>query len=313
MSFVTSTAYKSAMEAPPAIALVTGGKSGIGKALALKIASFPFIDVVLAVSRSIQDSDVSESPKITALAADVSTVEGRELIVQEVDRLCGGSAVETRIKQLRFLIHSAGVIEPIKPVLQVRPEELRHAMNINCEAPLFLTTALYPYMERDRTDSEQGAGRVLHVSSGAAHGAPPVGWSCYSITKAAFFQSYKVLECEFRHAGGNVVVGSFKPGIVDTTMQGVIRDAPATAMPSVGNFKAMKDRFEVSDVGDTIQARPPPAGALDSPENVACFAESLLIGTTDEEFANANDPNEYDIRNAELYPRWIPAENLPLV
>ena len=68
MSFLTSAAYAAAMaENRPAVALVTGGKSGIGKALALKIASFPFIDQVLAVSRSIKDSDVAESPKITAL------------------------------------------------------------------------------------------------------------------------------------------------------------------------------------------------------------------------------------------------------
>jgi NAD(P)-dependent dehydrogenase (short-subunit alcohol dehydrogenase family) len=44
------------------------------------------------------------------------------------------------------------------------------------------------------------AGRVLHVSSGAAHGAPPLGWSVYGITKAAFFQSYPVLEQEFQKA-----------------------------------------------------------------------------------------------------------------
>ena len=48
----------------------------------------------------------------------------------------------------------------------------------------------------------------------------------------------------------------------------------------------------------------------DTPDNVAFFAEYLLLGTTDEEFVNVDDPNEYDIRNAELFPRWIPEENL---
>jgi len=61
-------------------------------------------------------------------------------------------------------------------------------MIVNCEAPsvALLTTALYPYMEKSPKDPDSVDGRVLHVSSGAA---PPVrvGWSCYGISKAAFF------------------------------------------------------------------------------------------------------------------------------
>ena len=131
------------------------------------------------------------------------------------------------------------------------------------------------------------------------------------IGKAAFFQSYLILEREFREAGGSVVVGSFKPGVVDTAMQGVIRDAPEKAMPIVGNFKGMKAKADaIGEQGP--KARPPPAGALDSPENVAFFAEYLLVGTTDEEFADASDSkNEFDIRNKELYPKWIDAADLP--
>jgi hypothetical protein len=60
-----------------AIVVETGGKPGIGKALALKIASFPFIDCVLGLFRSITDQDVIESRMIQALAADIGTAEGR--------------------------------------------------------------------------------------------------------------------------------------------------------------------------------------------------------------------------------------------
>jgi hypothetical protein len=91
-------------------------------------------------------------------------------------------------------------------------------------------------------------------------------------------------------------------------MQGVIREAPKEAMPMIENFQNMKDNVKETTVS---KARPPPKGALDSPDNVAFFVEWLLLGTTDDEFSNRDDDNEYDIRNASLFPRWIPEENLP--
>ena len=141
MSFLNSAAYAAAMaDSRPALAVVTGGKSGIGKAIAMKIASFPFIDQVLAVSRSIKKEDVDDHEKITPFAADVGTAEGRNAILAEIERHCGPR--HDRSKQVRFLVHAAGTIDPIAPALQLTPQDLRHAMNVNCEAPFILTTAL---------------------------------------------------------------------------------------------------------------------------------------------------------------------------
>ena len=164
MSFA---AYSIKDASRPAIALVTGGRSGIGQAIAKKIASFPFIDKVLIVSRSVKPSDVQEDPKFIAVAADIGTSEGRKIVVDEVERIS-----KEKTLQLRFLVHSAGTIDPIKPVRDIQPEEFRNALTVNLEGPFFLSTALYPYMEAP--DDEAAAGRILHVSSGAAHGAPPV-------------------------------------------------------------------------------------------------------------------------------------------
>lgn len=297
MSFAT---YSIKDASRPAIALVTGGRSGIGKAIAKKIATFPFIANVLIVSRSVQPSDVQDEPKFVAVAADIGTTEGRQFVVETIKSY--------GTKQLRFLVHCAGTIEPITPARSVTPEEMRNALNVNLEGPFFLSTALYPFMEAKHENA--AAGRILHVSSGAAHGAPPVGWGVYGITKAAFYQSFKVLSREFEHLGGKVVVGSFKPGVVDTSMQSVIRNASVESMPVVGNFQAMKEKMR-GTVTSPTKAMPPPNGALDSPDNVAFFAEWLLLGTSDVEYSNRNDENEYDIRNSKLFPKWIPEENLP--
>jgi NAD(P)-dependent dehydrogenase (short-subunit alcohol dehydrogenase family) len=145
------------------------------------------------------------------------------------------------------------------------------------------------------------------VSSGAAHGPPPIGWAVYGITKAAFFQSFKALDSEFVHLGGTVRVGSFKPGVVDTAMQGVIRNTPKECMPLVDKFRNLKEKTSAEEIQ---AARPPPGGALDSPENVAFFAEWLLLGTTDDEFANVGHSHEHDARDKVLFSKWIEPEKL---
>ena len=85
-------------------------------------------------------------------------------------------------------------------------------------------------------------------------------------------------------------------------------------MPAVQRFVSLKEQQQSTGsttVSTTVGPRPPPSGALDTPENVAYFAEFLLLGTTDEEFANALDQSEWDIRHAQHFERWIPPENLP--
>ena len=307
---MTSAAYQAATSsATSGIAVVTGAKSGIGLALARQVAALDFIDHVLAVSRSITAADLGNNKKIVPVAANVATAAGRQTIVDKVQELCGNDSNDkTRTKQVRFLIHSAGTIQPITPMQELTPAAFRAAMEVNCEGPLFLSIDLYPYLQP--LSAGGVAGRVLHVSSGAAHGAPPVGWGTYGITKAAFVQTFRVLEREWRDTG--VVVGSFKPGVVDTAMQGQIRSTPADTMPAVQNFVNMKEKQQQQQqAAPSSVARPPPAGALDSPENVAHFAQFLLVGTKDEEFANAKDDNEWDIRHKQHYPRWILPENLP--
>lgn len=302
-SSLSYTRYTLLQDPRPSLALVTGGRSGIGKAIASKIATIPFIEHVILVSRSVTTEDAKENSKFIAVAADIGSEEGRKVVVQHVENLSAG-----RTKPLRFLIHSAGSIDPIKSILDVTADEFSQTMRVNLEGPVLLSSALYPYLSNVTTP-----GRILHVSSGAAHGPPPVGWSIYGISKAAFYQAFKAMDKEFVHLGGSVRVGSFKPGVIDTAMQGVIRNSSKDSMPLVERFQSMKENMTttMTTMTTTVGARPPPSGALDSPENVAFFAEWLLLGTSDNEFANTDDPNEYDARDSKLYPKWISPENLP--
>ena len=153
------------------------------------------------------------------------------------------------------LVHNAAVLEPVGPLAQVTPQDWRTHMAVNLDAPLFLTQALLPCL---------AGGRVLMISSGAAHRSI-AGWGPYCTSKAALFMLGRVLGEELGHQ--RVRVGSLRPGVVDTPMQGLIRSQSPERFPQVAQFRALKSE-----------------GRLNDPEAVGLFAAAVLLRTGDAEF-----------------------------
>ena len=90
----------------------------------------------------------------------VSTPEG---ITQIVSALPKDASV-------KYLIHNAGLLGPIGPLLDIERSTWNKVIATNLDAPLFLTQALLPHLKRCSDEKEGGTkARVLHVSSGAAH------------------------------------------------------------------------------------------------------------------------------------------------
>ncbi|MEX0871669.1 MAG: SDR family NAD(P)-dependent oxidoreductase [Aquisalimonadaceae bacterium] len=220
------------------LAVVTGGGTGLGRSICHALADRGL--TVLTVGRRsvpLEETRAHAPELITALAADVATRQGRDAIVDAVGE-----------RRLRALVHNAGVIEPIGPLAEVRLEDWRHSQAVNVEAPLFLTQALL-----DRLPG----GRILHISSGAAHKAL-AGWGAYCTSKAALYMLYQTLGLEL--ADRDVGVGSFRPGVVDTPMQTLIRRQSASEFPAVQQFVQLHS-----------------SGSLADPGQVADFAAWLLL------------------------------------
>lgn len=181
--------------------VITGGGSGLGRALALELAKRK--QSVLIVGRyeqALQDT-AQQAELIEYCCADVSLAAGRAIIARKL---------EQRTKILG-LVHNAGVIDPILPMSQITEEAWRTCMATNLEAPLFLTQTLLPKLRE---------ARVLNIGSGAAY-FPIKGWSAYCTSKAALAmltRSWQLEEPGF-------LMASVMPGIIDTAMQSAIRDA----------------------------------------------------------------------------------------
>jgi len=243
-------------------AIVTGAGSGIGRALALALADRDL--KVIAVGRrraALEETAAARAGMIVVEAADVATPEGRAAIT---------SALPAEAR-LRVLVHNAAVLTPVGPLADVTLDDWRHAEAVNVEGPLFLTQRLLEPLA--------DGGRVLHVSSGAAHSVL-AGWGAYCTTKAALHMLYRMLRLELMSRG--IAIGSFRPGVVDTPMQAEIRGLSEQAFPDVGQFVALKEQ-----------------GELRSPEEVAAFACWLLLDTDAEAYSH----EEWEVGDARYRPR----------
>ena len=196
--------------------VVTGGGSGIGCALAhaLAMRNKP----VLIIGRREQSliEAVAFSPLIRYLCADVSTTEGRKLILDHLNN----------VQLIDGLIHNAGIIEPILPITTIDEPAWRQIMATNLDAPLFLSQLLYDKLHN---------GRVLHIGSGAAY-FPVGGWAAYCVSKAALSMLTRCWQLEALQ----VSFASVMPGIIDTHMQAQIRNASCMDPEKIDFFKRLK-------------------------------------------------------------------------
>ena len=236
-----------------AVSIITGAGTGIGRALALKLSDNAHS--VIAVGRRAEPLAelASQHSHIQACPADVSTPAGLE-------------AIETAVadRSVRYLVHNAGVLEPVGPLLEQSADALRQSLAVNVEAPLALSARLRPAM--------MAGGRILHISSGAAHRALP-GWGAYCLSKAALHMAYQVIAAEL--ADNDIAIGSLRPGVVDTPMQALIRAQSVEDFPAVESFRAMKAQGDLTDA-----------------QTVAVFIEAVLSLPD----AQAFSAKEWDIR-----------------
>lgn len=218
--------------------LITGGGTGIGRALAERFAAKGWRVTIVGRRLELLQEVARDYPdKISIISADVGSIQDRQKIVAEAKGT------------LDLLVHNAAVLGPVGPILDQSPEDWKSHMATNVEGPLFLTQALLPNLVENS--------RVVNISSGAAHQGIP-GWGMYCTSKAALFMLGQLLKDEL--AQRNIWFGSVRPGIVDTPMQAEIRALEPENFPMVEQFQQYKA-----------------TGALVTSELVAQYLEWLLL------------------------------------
>ena len=176
--------------------LVTGAGSGIGLALARRLAARGDELVLLARSPERAEqmrADLPDAAYVVADLADPGTING---LGRQVD-----GPVDS-------LVHGAGVVD-LSPVSGLRLAQWEEQLAVNLTAPAVLTRELLPHLRRSR-------GTVVFVNSSAGLSAG-AGWSAYAASKFGLRALADSLRAEEAEHG--VRVSTVFPSRTATPMQ----------------------------------------------------------------------------------------------
>jgi uncharacterized protein len=185
--------------------LVTGASSGLGKAMASRLARHHGAHLVLVARRR---------DRLEALAKELREAAGVEVVVvagdlsrtEEVDRVLA-EAKEGR--QLTAAVLNAGVTH-YGHYHELSWKDFDTMLQTNVSAVVRMTTELVPHLEKD-----PDGGGILIVSSMA--GFTPVAYqTAYSATKAFLLSFAMGMWHELQ--GRNVSITAFVPGGIETDM-----------------------------------------------------------------------------------------------
>ena len=185
------------------VCIVTGGGSGFGRAIAIKLAQMGTVPVLVGRTRS----------KLDGVRREIESA-GARAIVEPCD-LTDFAAVrrlaETVLDQqgrIDVLVNNAGSSSPNRTVLTTTPEEAEDVVRVNLLGPFFLTQAVLPSMLK----AEKGT--IVNVSSVAALSPSRLGGPIYSAAKAALVSFTHYLNVEMQNSG--IRACSIIPGEADT-------------------------------------------------------------------------------------------------
>ena len=211
------------VEQTPTRALVTGAAHGIGRAIALALAEAG-ADVAVHYGHSADDAEKTAA-EITALGRRAKTFAGDVRDSAQVNTFVA-DAVEF-LGGLDVLVTNAGHLVGRSPVAEMTDEHWHSVIDVNLSSTFYTCRAALPSLEAS-------GGRIVTMSSVAAHNGGGPGAAAYGAAKAGVVGFTKALAKEVGSKG--VTITSVAPGFIANT---AFHDTFTTAAAQAANVSSI--------------------------------------------------------------------------
>jgi len=213
---------------PGAVAIVTGGSKGIGRAIAETLARAGC--AVTACARTPPESALAEG--VTFAACDVRDPEQARRLVDEVTARCG---------RLDILVNNAGG-SPESDAATASPRFSEAIVKLNLLGPLYMAQAAHGAM------AAQGGGAIVNIAS-VSGARPSPGTAVYGAAKAGLLSLTQSLAQEWGPAG--IRVNAIVVGLVETETAAHTYGS-AASIEAIGRSLPLGRMGRGEDVADAV-------------------------------------------------------------
>ena len=187
---------------PAKTVLITGGGSGLGRAVALRLCRMGMRVFVADLNLAAAEDTVRLADDLQARAYEVDVSRSNSVAVLFND-------LKQKIERLDLLVHTAGVLGQTVFIENLDDDQWRQMMSVNLDGTFYCCREAVRWMKIHQT------GRIILFSSVASI-TPTPGALHYSAAKAGVNTLGKTLAKEV--AQHNIRVNIVAPGYIDTPM-----------------------------------------------------------------------------------------------
>ena len=200
-----------------AVALITGASRGIGKGIAVALAShgYDVAGVATGLTTGIEDTRrevESRGQQFVPIAADIGNLDDHPRIVEEAVGAFG---------RIDVLVNNAGVAPKVRlDILETTPESFDRLIGINLRGPFFLTQRVAAQMIAQTKAGAGYAPKIVFITSISSNTASP-NRAEYCISKAGLSMAAQTFAVRLAEYGINVY--EVRPGVVETDMTAAVK------------------------------------------------------------------------------------------